>query len=66
MTYPYRVSWKYAGHRRHYDHSATLERAVRITGEITKSGGEAKVQVLEDGRYRDMTQGEIRLAALPA
>lgn len=65
MTHPYRISWKYPGNRRYYDHSRTLERAVRIRGEIRDHGGEAKVQVLEDGGYRDMTQGEIRLATMP-
>ena len=65
MTHPYRISWKYPGNRRYYDHSRTLERAVRIRGEVREHGGEAKVQVLEDGSYRDMTQGEIRLATMP-
>lgn len=65
MTHPYRVSWKYARHRRYYDYSKTLARAVRIRGEVQVHGGEAKVQVLEDGSYRDMTQGEIRLATMP-
>ena len=65
MTYPYRVSWKYRGHRRYYDHSKKLDRAVRISGEVQEHGGDAKVQVLEEGRYRDMTQGEIRLAMMP-
>src|SRR5690348_13263549 len=64
MTHLYRISWKYPRHRRYYDHSKTLARAVRIRGEVQAHGGEAKVQVLDGEHYRDMTQGEIRLATM--
>lgn len=62
---PYRVSWKYPRHRTYRDHSRTLERALRIRAEVKKGGGKARVQVLAEGGYRDMTEEEIKLATMP-
>lgn len=62
---PYRVTWRYPKGRRYRDHSRTLARAVRIRDELKGRGATAQVQVLDEGGYRDMTDGEIKLALMP-